>query len=240
MIRAALTSLVALLAAMLAGAPAAAADRTVAIGTVDRVRIEGLFTVTIRTGAPPSLTITGERRAIEEVDARADGGVLAIRARSDGGRPSFAAIGPARPDPILVTIATPALKGVTLVGGAAVTVGAMKAATVDLSVSGTGTLSVASVDADRLGVTLIGNGAVTLAGGRTGFARLVGNGGGGIDAGAVDASDLVVHLDGVGAIKARSRYTAQVVNGGLGSVTIAGAPKCTIKGSGGAVACGAR
>ena len=239
MIRAALTCLAALLVATLAGAPAFAADRTVAIGTVDRVRIDGLFTVTIRTGAPPSLTITGERRAIEEVDARADGGVLSIRARSDGGRPSFAPT-TGRTGPILVTIATPALKGVTLVGGAAVTVGAMKAATVDLSVSGTGTLSVASVDADRLGVTLIGNGAVTLAGGRTGFARLVGNGGGAIEAGAVDASDLVVHLDGVGAIKARSRYTAQVVNGGLGSVTIAGAPKCTIKGSGGPVACGAR
>ena len=238
MIRAAPTCLAALLVALLAGTPASAAERTVAIGTVDRVRIDGLFTVTIRTGAPPSLTITGERRAIEDVDARADGGVLAIRARGDGGRPSFApATG--RTGPILVTIATPALKGVTLVGGAAVTVGAMKAAAIDLSVSGTGTLSVASVDADRLGVTLIGNGAVTLAGGRTGFARLVGNGGGGIDAAAVDAADLVVHLDGVGAVKARSRYTAQVVSGGLGSVTVAGAPKCTVKGSG-VVACGAR
>ena len=70
-------------------------------------------------------------------------------------------------------------------------------------------------------------------------ARLIGSGPGAIDASALAVNDLTVHLDGVGAIKAAARYTAQVTNSGLGTVTVAGNAKCRVDAAaGGPVVCG--
>ena len=76
--------------------------------------------------------------------------------------------------------------------------------------------------------------------GRAGVARFVINGAGKIDADKLDAGDLTVRLDGPGGASARARYTASITNKGLGQVTVAGSPKCTVRGSrGGPVTCGA-
>ena len=232
--RAAALTLLAL-AGLSVAAPAMAADRAVTIGSVDRLRVEGAYTVTVRTGAAPALTLSGDRAAIDALEVRSDGGRLSIRTGS-GGRPAGA--------PIAVVLSTPALRGVTVIGAAVVSVGAMTGRGlgegIDLSVSGTGTLSVAAVDTPRLTATLVGQGGIAIAGGRAGSARLVNNGGGSIEAATVQVGDLVAHQDGAGAIRASARYTAQVIDSGLGSITVAGAPRCTVRTpAGGSVTCGA-
>ena len=114
----------------------------------------------------------------------------------------------------------------------------MKGERGDRAVTGPGTIGVGEVIADAASATVIGGGGITLAG-RAGRARLMTNGPGTIDAGTLDAGDLVVRLDGPGATKARARYTASIVDTGLGQVAVAGSPKCTVKAdAGGPVACG--
>ena len=230
---------------LLAAAPAGA-DRTVTIGTIDRLRVEGAYKVTVRTGVAPGLVIGGDGVAAAAIDVRSDGGLLAIRAAgaltgSGGGNGSGnGAGGRPRAVPVTITVSTPALRAVTAIGGATIAVGPMKGQAVDLAVSGTGTLTVASVDGDRLTATLIGNGGVTIAGGRVGSARLVNNGGGTLDASGVQVGDLLAHQDGAGAIRASARFTAQVNNSGLGSIAVAGSPRCAVRSpAGGAVTCGA-
>ena len=60
-----------------------------------------------------------------------------------------------------------------------------------------------------------------------------------IDASGLDVKDLTVHLDDVGDTKASARYTAQVTNSGLGTVTIMGDAKCRLDAADrGPVTCG--
>jgi hypothetical protein len=97
---------------------------------------------------------------------------------------------------------------------------------------------VADAVADQVNATVIGTGTVTLAG-RAARARYVMNGAGRIDAGELNAGTVSVLLDGPGEIKAQARYDANVTNTGLGAVSIAGSPKCTVRArAGGPVACG--
>lgn len=214
---------------------ASAAERRVGLGSFDRLRVEGPFDVRVATGRSPGGAIGGERDAIDAIDVRLDGTTLVVR--SGGGAWGERPRGDADTPPI-ITLTTPALMSAAVVGGARVAIGRMKGPRVDLSVSGTGTIALTTVDADQLNATLIGSGTMSI-GGRAQRARLVTNGPGTIDAVALEAGDLIVRLDGLGATRARARYTAQVTNTGLGTVVIDGNARCTVKAlAGGPVTCG--
>ncbi len=217
---------------------ATAAERSVAIGSFDRVRVDAPIAVRIATNASPSARISGDDDAIEAVDVRLNGTTLTIGRRSGAWqeRPGTAAASA----PVSVTLATGSLAGVTVIGAGTVTAGMMKANRVDLSVSGPGTIAVAAIDADQASATVIGGGTVTVAGGRVRTARLTTNGPGTIDADALDAGEVAVRLDGPGDLRARARFTASVNSTGTGRVAIAGSPKCQVRASaGGPVTCGA-
>ncbi|EZP50984.1 GIN domain-containing protein [Sphingomonas sp. RIT328] len=213
---------------------AAAEQRDVALGSFERVRINGSFAVTIATGAPAA-TVEGDRAAIGAVDLHADGTTLTIRQTNATrwGEQRQAATAPLR-----IRLTTPRLAALTVIGGSVVTIAQLKGARVDLSAAGTATLAVAAVEADQLGVQLAGDGKITLAG-RATDARLVASGTGTIEAAALATNDLTVHLDGPGTVRAQARYTALVASNGLGTVSVAGRPKCRVVASAGApVTCG--
>lgn len=215
--------------------PAMAAERTVAIGSFDRVRIDGPFDVRIAAGRSPGGTITGDTRAIETVDLRVDGTTLVIQ-RGSGGWAEQPRAAPAAP--IMVTLGTTQLTAALVIAGGRLAVKQMRGDRIDLSVTGAGSIAVDAATGDALNATVIGAGVVTVAG-RVGKARFVTNGPGTIDATALDAGDLVVRLDGTGSTKAAARYNASVDNVGLGQVTIIGNPKCSVRAAaGGPVACG--
>lgn len=222
----------ALLLLSLLATPAVAAERTVGIGSVDRLRVDGAFEVRVTGGTSPSVRLVGDRDAIEAVDVRQQGTTLTVRlgANGWGERPR------GRIDaPVTILIGTPALATVTSIAGARITVAGMRGTRVDLSVTGAGAIAATGIAADDVNATVIGAGTVAAAG-RTTRARLVASGPGGIDAGTLEANDATVRLEGVGRIAARARYTAQVSNIGLGAVEIAGPAKCIIRGTG-PVAC---
>lgn len=222
--------------ALLLPAAAQAADRNVGIGSFDRLRITGPFQVTVATGRPPRATVSGDPRTIDDVELAVNGSTLAIRLRPGV---QGAPVRNASTAPIVLTLATPGLSTVTVIGGAKVSIGAMKGDRIDASLAGAGSLAIAATDTAQLSATLIGAGSLSIGGGRAARARYVVNGPGGIDAGAVDADDVVVRIEGVGETRARARYTADVTNTGQGSIVVAGNAKCTVRGvPGGTVACG--
>lgn len=227
---------IALLLMLLAAMPVAAADRTIGTGSFRTVRISGPYEVRIEAGTSPRVTVSGDRRAIDSVEVRVDGDVLAVRAADEAqwgeqrGGASWA--------PPVVTLTTPGLSSASSFGGARLTIARMAGDRVDLAISGAGAIAVADLRTPQLNATLVGSGSMILAG-RADRARLVTNGAGTVDAGALDAGELTVHLDGTGETKARARYSAEVVDSGIGSVTILGNPKCTVRqGGGGPVRCG--
>ncbi|WP_375394463.1 GIN domain-containing protein [uncultured Sphingomonas sp.] len=225
----------ALLLLALIATPANAAERRVAIGSFDRVRIDGPFEVHIDTGRSPGGTIAGEASAIETVELQTDGNTLVIR-RGIGGWAEQHRAAPTTP--IVVRLGTIDLAGALVVAGGTLSVTKMRGDRIDLSVTGAGSIVVGEASGDSLNATVIGAGTIGIAG-RTGRARLATNGTGTIDAAALDAGDLFVRLDGPGTIQARARYTATVDDVGLGRVTVLGDPKCTVRAAaGGPVACG--
>lgn len=217
-------------------APAQAADRKLFVSTFDQLRVSGPFRVVVATGRSPGGTMAGDPRQLDGVEVRQEGNTVFVRANAGGWGEQPDA--PARA-PVTVTLSTPSLSAAYLIGSGAVSVAGMKARRIDLSVAGTGTLTVAGADATELNATTIGTGRVMLAG-RTVKARLLVNGAGGVDAGKLEADELNVRLDGPGEVAARARYTATLVNTGLGRIAVVGPAKCSVKAAaGGPVTCGA-
>jgi hypothetical protein len=218
-------------------AAASAAERRVYIASFEKVRVQGPFEVRIATGAPAAATLSGDRAVIDAVEVQGEGATLVLRSRirrwQDQPRGGAGT-------PVVVTLSTQALVGASVLGAGRVSIDTMKGDRVDLSVAGGGTIAVAAAMADAVDATLIGGGAIAIAG-RAGKVRLMTNGPGAIDAHALDAGELVVRVDGPGATTARARYTASVIDTGLGQVTVAGHPKCTVKAdAGGPVTCGSQ
>lgn len=211
-----------------------AAERRVALGSFDRVRVDGTFDVTYATGSPGA-RVSGDREAIEDVEMRLEGSTLRVRrgGRTWGERPAAAAGAP-----ITVALSSPSLVEAQVLGGGRLRVTRPRGARLDLLVAGTGEVGVSDVAAERLAATLAGTGSMTL----TGKARQVSlrtNGPGRIDASGLLADDLTVLLDGRGETRAAARVTAKVTNAGLGSVVVTGRPKCTVAArAGGPVTCG--
>lgn len=219
----------------LGAAPAAAADRTVTIGSFERIRVQGPFEVIVAAGHGTGAVISGDEAAIGRVEATVDGGTLTVRDRIGRWEEQPRA---APRKPVVVRVGSDRLAGASVVGGGRIRAERMKAPRVDLAVTGAGAIAVGDVEADSTVATVIGGGALTLAG-RSGEARLMTNGAGTIEAGGFDVGDLTVRLDGPGTTSARARFTARVTSTGLGQVSVAGNPKCTVTANaGGPVSCG--
>jgi len=213
---------------------ALAADRTVTVGSFERVRIDGPFEVRLVTGSP-RVTIAGDPRATEAVEIRVDGATLSVRnsVSAWGERPSTGA-----PRPVLVTLTTPRLAYASVAAGGRLTIAGMKGLRLDLALAGAGSLAVAGMQADQLNATVLGTGRMTLAG-RAARARLTVSGPGLIDATPLAVDDLVIVQDGVGETRATARRTAAITNTGAGSVTVTGNPACTTRAAAtGPVICG--
>ena len=225
-----------ILPALLLPGAAGAASRSYAVGSFERVRVDGPFRVVIRTGASPGAAVDADPALLDRIEVASEGGTLTVRYAV--GRWSERA--PSRPKdaPPLVTLSTDAARTLRVSAGAEVTLDRARGQRVEMSVNGAGALDVAGVDADQLQAVVIGAGKLVRAG-HAARARLLTNGPGTIEAGGLIADELTVRLDGTGETTAGARYTAQVTDTGLGRVTVTGAAKCTVSApAGGPVECG--
>lgn len=215
---------------------AQAADRPVFVSSFDRLRVDGPFKVTVVAGRSPAARISGDARQLDAVEVMLDGTTLVIRPKPDRWQEQPRSPAAA---PVTVTLATPGIASIAVIGGGEVTVAGRRSTRLDLSVTGAGTIALTGADADQANATVIGNGRIALAG-RAAKTRLLVNGAGRIEAAALDAGELTVRVDGPGETLARARFTATVTNTGLGHVAIAGTPRCVVKSDvGGPVTCGA-
>ncbi|GAA0659182.1 hypothetical protein FHT00_002009 [Sphingomonas insulae] len=223
--------------ALLCPAVASAEERRVNVGSFEKLRVSGAFDVTVTTGGSPGATVTGDRAAIGDIDLHTEGATLIVR-RNPNGRWSEQGQA-ATTRPVAIVLTTPRLASVAVVGGSRIAVSRLAAPRIDLAATGAGAITVGAVEGDQLTAQLIGEGKISVAG-KAATARLLANGAGTIDAAGLEVGDLAVHLDGLGSVTARARYTAQVSNTGLGTITIAGRPKCRVTAIAGApVTCGA-
>lgn len=215
------------------GAAPAPEERRVMLTGFERIRVDGPFTVHVIEGSP-SATVSGDRRAIERVSVRSQGGVLVVSRSiqtSEGWRGNEALAA--------VTVAVPRLRTANINGGGKLEIDRIEGQRVELGVNGAGSLSVAQLTADQLVTTLTGTGLIRFGGGAARTARFMTYGAGSIDAAGLAVNDLTVHSQSAGDGNFTARYTAAISVLGTGAVRVAGNAACKIAGPGPA-SCGSK
>lgn len=223
-------------AMLLFAAPASAADRSFVVTNFDRIRVEGPFEVRVTIGqSSASARATGDARVIANLSVEVQAGVLVVRKASNGWNEQGKVEGPAP----VITLTAPELRSALVIGGGKLVIaGKVRAARLDLQITGAGLMDASGIDADDLIVTAIGAGNVSLAG-KSLRARMTISGAGGIAAIPLMAGDLTVRLEGPGEALASARYTADLTSTGLGRIVVIGNPKCTTRAQGGGpILCG--
>src|SRR3954470_9405027 len=137
---------------LLLPAAAAAADRTYTVTDFDRIQVDGPYEVAVTTGGSSGAQASGSQISLDAVTVEVSGGILRVHANRSawGGYPGE----PVEPARIRVT--THDLKSAGVPGAGSVAVDRLRALREDLSVAGSGRLSVGAIEADQLVVALLG------------------------------------------------------------------------------------
>ena len=225
------TPILALLA--LASLPAAAAaptsERSFSIPGFDRVRIDGPYQVTLRTGVAPYARATGTPVSIDGLSIKVEGRTLVVRSGSGGwgGYP-----GEGR-GPVTVEVGTHELSAVYINGAGALMVDRVKGLGFEVTIQGAGLARIDQVDVDQLKVGMSGAGTTRLAGRAAKLTTTV-RGTSSLEADSLRVSDAVIGAEGPSIIRAQVTNSAKVDANGLASITLTGNPACTVKAHGSA------
>jgi hypothetical protein len=214
--------------------PAAAAERRYSVTDFDRVQVDGPFEVTLATGASSQAMAVGDQPAIDRVTVEVQGRTLRVRPNVSawGGYPG------AQKGSVRIVLSTRDLRGAAVIGAGSLLIDRARGLRFDLSLSGSGSLSVGSADADTLIVSSVGSGAIRVAG-KAKQLRLAAEGSGNFDGRRLVAEDAQIVAGTSGAIIVGAARTAKVAARGLGPVEILGSPACTLSGQAAAmVSCG--
>ena len=128
----------ALLAAALAAAPATAAERNFSVPSFERIRVDGPYKVSLKTGVAPFAVASGSAEAIDAVSIGVEGQTLIIRKNpsSFGGYPGKA------PGPVEIEVGTHDLSTAWLNGSGSLAIDRVRGLSFDLAVQGSGSASI--------------------------------------------------------------------------------------------------
>lgn len=218
----------------LLASPAFAAERRYTITDFDRIHVEGPFQVTLTTGKGVSALATGDAQALERVSIEVQSRTLKIKPNRSawGGYPGKSA------GAVKLAVTTHELRGATLIGSGSLTVDKARGMKFDAAVSGSGRITVGTVEADVLTLGLLGAGKLSVAGKAKTIKATV-TGAGELDGTGLTAEDAEIVADTSGAIGLGVRRAVKLTATGAGDVTIAGTPACTVDNKGaGSIRCG--
>lgn len=222
----------ALLAA--AATPAAGAERLYSVSDFDRIEVRGPYRVTLATGRSSSARAEGSAAALDRISIDVQGRTLRIRANPSawGGNAAD------RGGPVAIRLTTRDIRAATIIGAGGLAVDRVRGLRVDLSLAGSGELSVAALEADNLVVGLLGAGRVAIGGKAKQFRATV-QGSGDLAAFGLAVDDAMIFAESAGVIEIGTARSAKIIAGGSGDVTVGGRPACTITNRGsGTVSCG--
>lgn len=206
-----------------------------ALANFDRVSLRGSDDVNVVLGTRFSVSATGPKSALEQLEIVVEDGVLKV------GRKSRSAwhIGWSRNGDkgAQITVTMPAIRGASLAGSGDMTVNSATADAFKISLAGSGNLKIGNVQARSVDLNLAGSGDIEIAG-RTGSIDISSAGSGNVAAGAIEAETADISLAGSGNVSVRATGSASVSIMGSGDVAVSGTDKCkTSKLGSGSVTC---
>ena len=222
-------------AALLAIAPAAAAEKRFGLTSFEAIEVNADYVVEVTTRAPVGAVATGPQDALDRLTVEARDGRLVIGQRQFAGDAELRAPRGA----VTIRINAANLRSATMSGAGSLQIDQMKGTRVTVGLRGPGALSVGAIATDRLSVAMIGNGTMTL-GGTAKQAQMTVSGAGMFDAGTLKVDMLTFDGEGAGDYRLHAVKTAAVTARGVGKTVVLGKPVCTVRNVGaGSVQCGA-
>jgi hypothetical protein len=215
--------------------PASAATRNFGITSFDKVRVDGPFKVSLKTGVAPFARATGSPQALDRVAIEVRGNTLVVHTNLDswGGYPGK------DPGPVEISLGTHDLSAAWLNGSGMLSIDRVKGLTFDLSVQGSGAGEIGQANIDQLNVSVVGTASAKLAG-QTGKMTAVIRGVSSLDAAALTTKDATLGADGAATIAADVGNSVTVDASGPATVRLSGGPACTLRVSGSASVSGCR
>ncbi len=221
--------------ALLASAPASAAEKRYGLTSFEAIDVSADVTVEVVTRAPVSAVASGPQDALDRLSVEARDGKLVISERQFAGDEKRR--GPR--GPVVVRVNAANLSSATLAGAGSLQIDKLKGQRAMVGLRGPGRLTVGQIGADRLTVGMIGNGSITL-GGTAKNAQMTLSGAGAVDAGALAVDQLISDSEGAGDHILRAVKSAAITARGIGKTVVLGKPVCTVRNIGsGSVQCGA-
>lgn len=216
-------------------APVSAANRTLGITSFEKLRVEGPYKVTIRTGVAPYARAVGDQAALDRITVEMRNNVLIVRNE----RPTAGSYTSTDRGAVSIELGTHDLSSAWLTGSGSLAIDRVRGLSFDLSVQGSGAAEIGQAEVDRMSVSLFGTATARLAG-RTDRLTATVRGVSSLDAAALPASDGVIVAEGAATISATIRDSAKVDADGPASIALTGRPSCTIRANGSAEVSGCR
>lgn len=226
-----------LIAAALAS-PAIAAERRYTVTDFDRIQIDGPFVVTLMTGKASAVTATAPANAgIDSLSIEVSNRMLRIRPNKSawgGGYPGERNTGGVR-----IAVTTRDLRSATMIGSGKLEIDRVRPALrFDAGLSGSGALSIKSVETDEVRITALGAGTMRL-GGKAKTVKATVQGSAGLDAGMLLADTLDLNSQTSSNVSFGPVRAVKLRSEGAGDIVIGGKPACTVDNRGsGMVRCG--
>lgn len=221
------TLLLSAIAAATLAAPAGAATRNFGITSFDKVRIEGPFNVSLKTGVAPFASASGSPAALDRVAVEVRGNTLVVHSNLDswGGYPGNDS------GPVEISLGTHDLSSAWINGSGALSIDKAKGLTFDLYVAGSAVADIDAVNVDQLSVSLVGTAAATL-GGQAARLTSVVRGISKLDAGSLAVKDATIGTEGSATVDAKVSNGVKVDASGPATIRLTGSPACTLRVSG--------
>ncbi|AJA10139.1 hypothetical protein SKP52_16325 [Sphingopyxis fribergensis] len=221
--------------ALLASAPALAAEKRYGLTSFEAIDVSADVTVEVVTRTPVSAVASGPQDALDRLSVEAANGKLVISQRQFAGDEKRR--GPR--GPVVVRVNAANLNSATLAGAGSLQIDKLQGQRAMVGLRGPGRLTVGQIGADRLSVAMVGNGTMTL-GGAAKNAQITLSGAGAVDAGALAVDELISDSEGAGDHILRAVKSAAITARGIGKTVVLGKPVCTVRNVGsGSVTCGA-
>jgi hypothetical protein len=223
-------------AALLLASPAVGAERGYSVTSFDRIRVDGPYQVTLRTNASPFAKASGAQASLDSLSIRVEGRTLIVRANPSAGWGGYPGEGRG---PVTIELGTHDLSAAWINGAGALFVDRVRGLKFDLAIQGSGVARIDSANVDDLRIGLSGSASSRISGKALKMTATV-RGTSTLDVESLAVRDAVIGAEGPSTVRAAVSGSAKVDALGLASVTLAGAPSCTVKSQGSATVTGCR
>ena len=217
------------LASLPAVAAAPTAKRNYSVTGFDRIRVDGPYQVKLRTNVSPYARASGSTASLDGISVQVQGRTLVVRSSGNGwgGYP-----GEGR-GPVAIEVGTHELASAYVNGAGSLDIDKVRGLSFSVDVNGPGVAQIGQAEIDQLRVGLTGAGTARLAGKAKKLTAVL-RGTSSFEAEGLNVTDAVIGAEGPSVVRTSVSNSAKVDASGLASVTMTGAPACTVRAQGSA------